>query len=246
MRKAKIGIPIMMSIFIFSTSHLSYALRLKKTIAVSRFENKTNYVGQIRLGDAMADQLTDALIKTGKFVVLERQTLSDVISEQDLAASSRASKSRTARIGRITPAQILIKGTITEFEEETQSGDMGISYKGISVGTRSSSAHVAVILRIIDSTTGEVINSVRVEGKAKAGGLSLGVSRSVSIGMSGFKKTPLGKALQIAIDKAVIEICKSLENIPFTGRIVKVSEDGKIFTNIGARNGAKVGDTFEV
>jgi len=173
---------------------------LKKTIAVSRFENRTNYTGQVALGSGMSDQLTDALIQSGHFVVLERQTLDDVISEQDLASSGRAAKSRSARTGKIIPAQILIKGTITEFEEQAGGSSTGISYHGIGIGASKSSAHVGLILRIIDTTTGQVLDSVRVEGKAKAGGVSIGVARSVSFGTSGFKKTPLGKAVQIAID----------------------------------------------
>ena len=44
----------------------------KKVVAVAEFENKTNYTGQLNLGYGMADMLADALIKSGRFTVLER------------------------------------------------------------------------------------------------------------------------------------------------------------------------------
>lgn len=92
-----------------SSSTLS---ELKKTVAVSRFENKAGISSQMKLGSGMADMLADALIQSGKFVVLERQTLSDVIGEQNLAAGSRAAVSKTAQTGKIIPAQILITNNI--------------------------------------------------------------------------------------------------------------------------------------
>ena len=46
---------------------------LRKVIAVSRFENRTNWDGQLSINDAMADQLIDALTNSGQFTVLERQ-----------------------------------------------------------------------------------------------------------------------------------------------------------------------------
>src|SRR3989338_2754982 len=113
----------------------------KKIVAVSRFENSTNQEGLANIGTGMADQLADALIQSGKFVVLERQTLEDVVAEQDLAASGRASQSKTARSGRLIPAQILIKGAVTEFEAETASSGTGISFSGVSLGSKKTTAH---------------------------------------------------------------------------------------------------------
>lgn len=231
---------------VFFYSHECFALQLKKTIAVSRFENKTSNLGQVTLGTGMADQLADALIQSGKFVVLERQTLEDVIVEQDIAASGRAAVSKVAKTGKLIPAQILIKGAVTEFESQSSSGSTGISFSGVSLGSSKTTAHVAVILRIIDSSTGQVLDSVRVEGEAQAGGMKIGVGiGGVGIGTQGFKKTPLGKATQIAIDKAVVKIIDKLAEVPFEGKIIK-SENGVIYTNIGERNGVAAGTVFNV
>jgi len=219
----------------------------KKIVAVSSFENKTTYSGQQNLGDGMADQLTDALMQSGQFVVLERQTLGDVFEEQDLAQTGRMAKSKSARTGKATSAQVLVKGTVTEFEE--QSGGSGTGVKlpfGVSLGGKKGEAHVGVIIRLIDTTTGQVLDSQRVEGKAKSGGFKLGLDiGGVDFGTDSFKKTPLGKAMQIAIDNAVAFIAAKLKDIPFQGSVIKAS-GSDVYISAGERTGAAVGDTFAV
>jgi curli biogenesis system outer membrane secretion channel CsgG len=230
------------------TTPLAHAEGLKKVVAVSRFENKTSYAGggQFELDNGLADQLTDALIQSGQFTVLERETLTDVISEQDLAQSGRFQQSKSARTGKLTSAQVLIKGTITEFETKSSGSGSGIGIAGFKVGSKREQAHVGLIIRLIDTTTGEVLDSERVEGTAESGGMKLGVDIGiVDFGTDSFKKTPLGKATQIAIDNAVQFISAKLKDRPFQGRVVKCSE-GDIIISAGDQVGANVGDTFTV
>jgi curli biogenesis system outer membrane secretion channel CsgG len=218
----------------------------KKIVAVSRFENKTSWSGQWRLDDGMADQLTDALMQSGEFIVLERETLGDVLDEQDLAASGRAARSKSAQTGKITSAQILIKGAITEFESKSEGSGSGFSIKGFNIGSKSGGAHVGLIIRLIDTTTGQVLESKRVEGKAKSGGFKLGLSiEGVGFGTDSFKKTPLGKATQIAIDNAVEFIAAKMRTLPFQGRVIKVSGED-VYISTGEKYGAAVGETFTV
>lgn len=218
----------------------------KKVVAVSRFENKTSYKGQWKLDDGMADQLTDALMQSGEFVVLERETLTDVISEQDLAASGRFQKSKSARTGKLTSAQILVKGTITEFESKSSGSGSGVSLFGVNIGSKKGEAHVGLIIRLIDTTTGQVLQSQRVEGKAKSGGFKLGLNISgIGFGTDSFKKTPVGKATQIAIDNAVEFIASKMRGLPYQGRVIKVKGD-VIYLTASKKNGATMGEMFSV
>jgi curli biogenesis system outer membrane secretion channel CsgG len=220
---------------------------LKKIVAVSRFENKTSWKGQVSLDDGMADQLTDALMQSGQFVVMERQTLGDVMAEQDLANSGRAQKSQSAQTGKLVNAQILVKGTVTEFENQSSGSQNGIGFGGFNVGNKREEAHVGLIIRLIDTTTGEVLDSQRVEGKAASGGMKFGMDvAGVDFGTSGFSKTPLGKATQMAIDNAVSIIAAKLKNVPFQARIVKVNGDDEVLISGGAKTGIAEGDVFTI
>jgi hypothetical protein len=105
---------------------------------------------------------------------------------------------------------------------------------------------VANILRIIDSSTRQVLASERVEGKAKSGGTTFGIRKGgLGYKSSGFKKTSLGKAVQIVIDRAVVRISQKLDPIPFEGKIIKV-KGNTVFTNIGKRNGLTQGESFTI
>lgn len=218
----------------------------KKLVAVSDFVNKTNISGQYNLGTGMAEQLTDALIQSGRFIVLERADIQGVLEEQNFGASGRTTSQGGAKIGAINRAQILIKGAITEFSSKESGGSQGLTIKGFSVGGSSSSSHVAVIIYLYDTTTGQVLYSQRCEGRAEKGGLSFGIAQSDwAFGSSGFKSTPMGKATQMAIDKAVAFISAKMSNIPWQGRIVK-ADSSKVYLNVGASGGIRMGDEFSV
>lgn len=247
MKRLSISLAIVIGVFVAFWFHLeSDAAMFKKTVAVSRFENKSNWRGQWALDRGMADQLTEALVQSEKFVVLERQTVGDVLAEQDLAASGRAAKSQTAQKGKIIPAQILVTGAITEFEHSSAGGRGGLRVGKFTLGGKGGVAHVGLIIRLIDTTTSQVLDSQRVEGKAKSGGLGFTTTiKDVSFGSAGFKKTPLGKATQQAIDSAVAFIISKMEGVPFQGKVVSVKGD-KIYLNVGKRNGVHSGASFLV
>lgn len=221
---------------------------LKKIVAVSRFENRSSFASQgaAQFGTGMRDMLADALMQSGRFIVLERQNLGDVMGEQDLAASGRVAKSQSARAKKLMAAQYIVQGVITEFQSNSDSGSSGISIAGFSFGGGSGSTHIGGIVRMIDTTTGEVIASERVEGAAK--GSSSGVG--VNFGEIGFKTKskkadPLDKAVQALIDKAVQAIVVQLGERPYRGRIIQV-KGGSVVVTASERNGAKPGDEFTV
>lgn len=230
----------------------SWAAGLKKLVSVMEFENKaaksqwTESDGEFDLGRGMADQLTDSLIQSGQFVVLERQNLSDVITEQDMAASGRFQKSKSARTGKLTSAQVLIKGIISEFEVTSKGGRSGISLGGVRLGGKKQVVHLGLIIRLINTTTGEVIDSQRVEGSADSGGLDLGLSMGgVAFGTDAYKKTPLGKAIQMAMDDAVEYIAERLRNVPYQGRVIRVKGD-VIYLSASRKTGVSEGDVFTI
>jgi len=186
-------------------------------IAVARFKDKTGggwWSGNI--GDGMADQLTTALYNTNRFIVLEREALDDVLSEQDLGAAGRVRGDTAARVGEIEGAELLVVAAVTEFEGAASGAQGGLT--GVATGVLGGSygtllggalggykkAHMAIDMRIVDARTSRVLAATSVEGEAtdvNLGGFA--ASGALAGGLGGWKNTPTEKALRVCIQKAV-------------------------------------------
>ncbi len=175
--------------------------KAKPTIAVAEFKNQSGAAWwRGGMGWEIAGMVTNELASTGHFRVVERNKLQHVLREQDLAASGRIRRSTAARMGQLTGAKYLVLGTVTSYEEATEGTDAGFSFKGISIGGKKKNAYVAVDLRVVDSTTGEIVAARTIEAKAKSGGLRLGLHKWGFGGRFGkFSKTPAGKAVRACV-----------------------------------------------
>ena len=177
------------------------ALAQKPTLAVAEFKNDTSagwWSGGV--GRELAGMLTNELAGTGKFKMVEREKLEKVLDEQDLADSGRINKSTGAKIGKITGAQYLVVATLSSFENNVKDTGGGISFRGISVGGKKEDAYMAVDLRVIDTTTGEVEYTRSVEARSSGGGMNLGLYRGGFGGnLSNYQNTPTGKAIRAVI-----------------------------------------------
>ena len=151
----------------------------------------------------MSDMLADALVNSGRFIVLEREHVRDVLGEQDFGKSGRVKGGTAAQVGEIEGAQWLIRGSVTQFEPECGGATLAV------VGMKR--ACVAVSMRIIDAKTGRVLASTTVEGSATTAGVGItfNVPRSpLPVGLGGWSKTPMEKAIRDCIESAVDYVIK--------------------------------------
>jgi len=178
-------------------------------IAVARFTDKTAkgwWTGEI--GDGMSEMLAAALSNTNRFNVLEKQTLQNVLSEQDLGGSGLIHKEAPVSIRQVEGAELLVTATIIEFEPGAAGigkrigGGSGTIMGGITGDQKKS--HIAIDLRIIDTKTSKVLATTTVEGTATdVEGISELTGGTLGNGLSIWQKQPLEKALRVAIGKAV-------------------------------------------
>ncbi|MEO8382932.1 MAG: CsgG/HfaB family protein [Acidobacteriota bacterium] len=173
----------------------------KPVLAVNEFKNETSaawwYGGA---GRDLADMLTNELAGTGKFKMVEREKLAAILDEQDLADSGRVSKKTGAQLGKLTGAKYIVTGSLSAFESDVKGTGGGVSFRGISLGGKKEDAYLAVDLRVIDTTTGEIEFTRTVEARASGGGLAVGVYRGGFGGnLSKYEKTPTGKAIRAVI-----------------------------------------------
>lgn len=176
----------------------------RPTVGVVEFKNETNaYWWKGGIGWDLANMLTNELVGTGVFRVVERSMLESVLAEQNLAASGRAAPSGDAQIGRLESAPYLIMGTVTAFEGGTKSTGGGIRIKGFSIGGKKTEAYLAIDLRVVDSTTGVVEYVRTVEGRSGGSGVSVGYSEADFGGaLATESNTPVGKAIRGAVIEA--------------------------------------------
>ncbi len=173
----------------------------KPSIGVADFKNDTSaawwYGGA---GHDLAGMLSNELSATEKFRMVERAKLGAVLEEQDLAASGRVAKSSAAKIGKLTGAKYLVMGTVTAYEEKTQGGGGGISFGGISLGGKKDDAYIAVDVRVVDTTTGEIAYTRSIEARSGGYGMNVGLYRGGFGGNMGkYDKTPAGKAIRACL-----------------------------------------------
>lgn len=219
---------------------------LRKSIAVVDFSSR---VADFKGGAGFTEMLTNALFQSDRFVVLDRAAIWQVLDEQDFAAGDRtASALQTAVTGKVIPAQLLIIGAITDAATKGAQKTSGSSFsvRGFRLGKNKQKSSMTVIIRILDSSTGEVIESVSIEHESTSGGTDVGgCVFGVCSGTQSAEGKYWAKITEEVIIKAVDEIVARTENIPLRGKLIK-SDGDTMFANVGARNGVNIGDIFSV
>ncbi|HIP39667.1 MAG TPA: hypothetical protein EYG88_09860 [Desulfocapsa sulfexigens] len=224
---------------------------LRYSISVTKFKNEAGWHGRWNVGDGMQTVMTNLLHESGWFIVLgDGDMRKEAMKEQDLAASGRTAQGKkTAKIGRMTPAQLLVRGSITHVQDDTGSGGGGISFQGFSIGGSAGKAEMNVTIYLVDSETGQVKASTDVIGTSGKRGFTVGYHGGALGGLGGNlggqEKDNVGKALEDAVGQAVLFLIKQLDSIPWEGSVVMVKGD-KIIINRGSREGVTVGRQFKV
>lgn len=173
----------------------------KPRLGVLRFTNATRIEWwTVSVAREMQDMMASELASTRAFTILERNELNAVLAEQDLSDSGRVDPATAVKMGKLKGAKYLIAGTVTSFEKGVSGGGAGVRYKGLKLGGQKEKAYIAVDVKVVDTETGEIVDTRTIEAtvKAKAGkaGLSL---RNFSIGGGAHKKTATGKAIRACI-----------------------------------------------
>jgi len=205
---------------------------LKRKVAIARFTNETKYGqsfflddDQDKIGKQAVDILSNKLLATDKFILLERDALKKILEELS--------------IGDVTPlknmADYLIVGSITEFGRKT-TGEVGVFSR-----TKKQEAYAKVHIRLIDVYTTQVIYSEEGGGTAfSEAGTVLGVG-----GRAGYDSSLNDKALDSAISNLSSNIIENLLDKPWRAYILGY-EDGNLIISGGESQNIKIGDEFNV
>ncbi len=223
---------------------------LKYTISVHEFRNEAGWRGRWDLGQGFATIMTDLLNESDNFIVLgDREMRGAAMAEQDFGASGRTAQGRrTPQTGRMTPAQLLVRGSITHVQE-TAGGRGGINIRGIRVGGSGGRAEINMTVYLVDTTTGQVVASRSVTGTSGRRGMALGYYGNrlggLTGNMEGFTNDNVGQATANAVEEAITFLTAQLPNLQWEGTVMSVSGD-RIIINRGTREGVSDGMRFSV
>ncbi|MFN7964980.1 MAG: CsgG/HfaB family protein [Acidobacteriota bacterium] len=202
------------------------------------------------LARAASDNLTNELVKSGRFSVIERQQLDKIMAEQNLGDSGRVNPATAAKIGKILGVQLIVVGSVIEFDVAEKGGRLpGGLLKGLpSMGASVVTGKAQLAARLDDTTTAEILGAFEGKGghtfgKGDFKGASLGTDWND--GMASKVLYDAVKSLAADISGKATGLTPSTPTGGVEGKIANVQGE-KIFLNVGAGSGVKVGDKFEV
>ncbi len=172
MKKLVGALAVAACVFGLAGSASAQAKAKRHLVAVTDFDYGTvnNWWGQYDIGKGLADQVMNALVEDGTFRVVERKKLDTVLAEQDFAQSDRAdpSAAKLSKMGKVLGVRFIITGSVTKFSNESRGGSVRV--KGIGLGGKKAKSTVAISVRLVDTTTGEVLLAAKGEGESGKGG----------------------------------------------------------------------------
>ena len=188
-----------------------------------------------------------ALDESGLFIVVERDALPAIITEQTLAKSGVSTGNAAPMPGQVLPARYLVVGSVTDYTQPTAGNGGGLSIGGSTAFTLGRShGDVAIDLRLVDTRSGAVLKAFKVQQKISSTTVGLSTTYSgVPLATNKFFNTPLGDATRKALNQAVGIIAQTLGAMPWQGQVVDV-DGGTVYVNAGAEAGVAVGDRLVV
>lgn len=206
----------------------------RRRVGVVDFENKSAY-GQGRLGQAASDILITEMVKTGKFIVIERDKINKLLEEQKLNMTGALDPATVAKMGRILGLNAIVTGAVSNFGVRTT----GSEY--ILAQSKRQEATCTVDIRVVDTETGQILYADSGKGvsKVSSGGvLGLGTK-------GGYAESIEGDALRAALSQLAENITSQVNRKPWSSRIVQVAQ-GKVYLNAGTESGLSVGQKLRV
>ncbi|MCD1127147.1 curli production assembly/transport protein CsgG [Jinshanibacter sp. LJY008] len=158
--------------------------------------------------------LISALKDSNWFIPLERQGLQNLLNERKIIRAAqengRVAINNAQPLSSLVAANVLIEGSIIGYESNVKSGGIGARYFGIGGSTQYQLDQIAVNLRVVDVSTGEILSSVNTSKTILSYEVQAGVFRFIDYqrlleGEVGYTSNePVMMCLMSAIETGVI------------------------------------------
>jgi curli biogenesis system outer membrane secretion channel CsgG len=139
------------------------AREARPMVAIYEFRSGVSEIG----ARAATDMFITALMQTGRFRVMERARLNEgVVREKQLNASAAS----TGDIGgqQLHGVRYLFEGTLSEANASQDQRASGVNLGGMEIGGGRNRDAIAIDVRVVDASTGEIMDVVTVRRNVDA------------------------------------------------------------------------------
>lgn len=201
----------------------------RQLVAMGEWQNKSGAPDEIF--ETLRDRITNQIVNTRKFDVVERERIKELVRERNLVESGLVSEEGAPTPGKIKAAGYILYGTVLT---------LGLSGAGATVGDDVTAARrnakVEISLRITNAEDGRILASKEVSATQSGSNV---VSGNTSIETGG-----IGPVLNDAIRIAAEKVTQALLELAFPIRIVHVGVDS-VMINV-AKEQTQDGAIYEV
>ncbi len=197
----------------------------RANIAVGDFLIKASRANQV-IGDGLREMLQTGMFESQRFNVMDRLDTEGLINEQKLSYTKLVRPGAPKLGAQMDVAELLIYGTVTEFEAEASGagltaelpGTWGSAMVQTAKGSvQGKNAHMAIDIRVVDTASGRVVAARRIAGSAASymAGVGVNIQSKITSGgtqhhiktpltLSMFKNTPMELAMRDCIYRSII------------------------------------------
>lgn len=219
----------------------------KKRIAVLMFDDRSSsnfrWASYKTVGEGVMEMVITELVKTGNYMVIERSQIDAIIQEQGFQQSGMVSEETAVALGKILGVELAVFGTVTEFGYSNNRKNVRVP--GVNVRVGNNKATVAIDLRIVSVTTGQILTAKDVREEKTATSLGVDTRKYDFSDQKSFDQSIVGKAARKAVESVIKLIDKDAERIPWQAKVV-IMQGEKVYINSGVVDGVKVGEVFTV
>ncbi|MDQ6698892.1 MAG: LPS assembly lipoprotein LptE [Acidobacteriota bacterium] len=258
-------IPILISIAVIAGAQTS-----KPRVAIQTFENPAN-LAKTNIGDALTEIVTTELAKNGKYRIVDRQAVGELMKEIQFGRTDNAAGVTFAAKGGFKGAEFLLVGKITNFSFQEKAAQVTVrDRRGEHVEVvYQQIADVRIDFRFIKTKTTEVILSESASDRQVSTSAAAyyptwsGLMRGSGFSISELQGSIMGKATEAAVKKLVRKLTDlSSEVTAYTesdavesrmggiegaqGAILAEAGPGVYIVSLGAKNRLVAGDHLKV
>ncbi|OQX87046.1 hypothetical protein B6D60_04815 [candidate division KSB1 bacterium 4484_87] len=218
---------------------------IRKRVAVLDFENVSGF-GTEKFGSAIADMLVSRLARSGRFILIERSSIQQILREQALGQSGVITEESAPQVGKLLGVETLVMGKIIYAGQQTGGGKIKNDEDKWKFALKATVGFVTISYRMVSVETGEVIFADNVSEKEIRPGIGLQTKDYDFDTMFDFDETVVGIAVQKAINKIALKIASYADAIQWVGTVIQTKNDSIVYFKPGVASGIKRGQIFNV